>query len=271
MLRRMKLRVNLRTWGGLPKLVASVLVAAAGVSCAAAPPVGVTPSQAAVDAPRARPAGPPMEGMVLIPAGTFQMGSSEGEADEKPVHPVRVAEFWMDRTEVTVAAYAACVSQGRCTPPGTGEACNWGVSGREQHPVNCVDWAQASAYCAAVGKRLPTEEEWEYASRAGTTGEGDGEPDAVGWYDGNSGGETHPVGQKRANAWGLSDTVGNVWEWTSSAYTTDYRSAPKDDYRVFRGGSWDISSYYVRATHRHRDDPSFRANDLGFRAAKSLP
>jgi formylglycine-generating enzyme required for sulfatase activity len=104
--------------------------------------------------------------MVAIPAGAFLMGADDLGDDAKPVHAVTVAAFFMDRNEVTVAAYKRCTS---CSPPDATEYCNWGKSGRDNHPVNCVDWNQATAFCTSVGKRLPTEEEWEYAA-CGTMG-----------------------------------------------------------------------------------------------------
>ena len=118
--------------------------------------------------------------MVRIPAGTFRMGSEDGEPDEKPLHDVRVAAFEMDATEVTSGAYGACVVAGACLPAPKqiawagvtaadhqvyDEFCNDERADRRSHPVNCVDWAMADAYCRWAHKRLPTEEEWEYAAR----------------------------------------------------------------------------------------------------------
>lgn len=108
---------------------------------------------------------------MLFPAATFKMGASEAEDDampeDKPEHAVTVAAFCMARTEMTVAEYDACVAAGRCTAAGAlhNPHCNTGMSGRSNHPINCVDLAQATAYCEAQGARLPTEEEWEYAAR----------------------------------------------------------------------------------------------------------
>ena len=103
---------------------------------------------------------------VQIPGGTFQMGSASGDDDEQPVHTVGVAGFKMMKSEVTVGQYRKCVDAGSCTAPDTGEDCNWNT-GREDHPVNCVDWNQAQAFAVWAGGRLPTEAEWEYAARSG--------------------------------------------------------------------------------------------------------
>jgi formylglycine-generating enzyme required for sulfatase activity len=246
--------------------------------------------------------------MAHISGGSFAMGSDASDAneDEKPVHPVTVADFWLDRTEVTVGAYAGCVRAGKCGEPEPHTAergnyrvfCNWHhPEGRATHPINCVDYEQARAFCAWAGKRLPTEEEWEYAARAGAEGRkfpwGNDEPtparlNACGaecsknliaqrfpggkpMYPGNDGWpETAPVGTFPAGAskHGVLDMAGNVWEWTSSLYAT-YDGKSAEAKRVLRGGSWGGGdSRTERTTNRFRLDPSSRAQFLGFRCAR---
>jgi formylglycine-generating enzyme required for sulfatase activity len=251
--------------------------------------VGVTEGAGARDAgvpsPSApAPAPPVLDDMALIPAGTFMMGSASGEGyhDEHPRHLVRVAAFQMDRTEVTVAAYDACVREGQCTAAArAGESgfCNDGYTDRAKHPVNCVDYDQAAAFCRWAGKRLPTEEEWEYAAR-GTDGRawpwGD-EPasNQLCWELGSSGSKapkTCEVGSfpRGDSPFGLHDMAGNVWEWTSSGYSTDYSKARDDAAKVYRGGSWSYGSPSgVRSALRGRDPPAFRSDFLGLRCASS--
>ena len=197
---------------------------------------------------------------VRIPAGSFLMGSREltaGEretvpeedqpwGDEFPQHSRSVDSFSLGKYEVTQAQWEVVMgSPPRCFI----EEC-------ATCPVACVSWNDTQEFIEALNEqqsesrysyRLPTEAEWEYAARAGTTGPRYGELDEIAWYFDNSGGRRHPVGEKQANAWGLHDMLGNVWEWTADWY----RSYPGRDsefdytgsYRVFRGGSW---SYYAR-------------------------
>jgi len=146
--------------------------------------------------------------MVLIPAGRFLMGS-ETLDETRPQQQVDLDAFCLGKHEVTNAQFQRFLEQ-------TGHqllASRWDLhyeQGLEDHPVVYVSWFDAAAYCAWAGGRLPTEAEWEYACRAGTTGARYGNLGDVAWYDGNSGGETHAVRGKQANAWGLYDTLGNV-------------------------------------------------------------
>ena len=244
--------------------------APAAVARAESPRPVVAPAYVA---PSPSPVGGAESGaMVSVPAGSFMMGSDERE-DEKPVHRVSVAGFAMDVTEVTTSAYAACVRAGRCSAPDTGAYCNYGKSDKNDHPINCVDWDQATAYCASVGKRLPTEEEWEYAAR-GTDGRkyswGNGEPGTRACWNRWSNREgTCVVGSYPSGVFGLKDMNGNVWEWTSSGYSSDYSNSRTNAARVFRGGGWfDEHVSYLRSSERNRGAPPDRTFFLGFRCAR---
>jgi formylglycine-generating enzyme required for sulfatase activity len=189
---------------------------------------------------------------VWIRAGTFTMGCSPGDSEcfdnEKPPRAERIANgFWLGQTEVTQAAWKKVTGRNSINYKGEGD----------QLPVESMTWAQAADYCSAVGGRLPTEKEWEYAARAGTTGARYGPLDAVAWYSGNSGGATHPVGLKEANAFSLYDMLGNVWEWTSDNYDAESK--------VVRGGSWTIVTRGVRASSRDRGGPVVQGGIIGFR------
>jgi formylglycine-generating enzyme required for sulfatase activity len=151
--------------------------------------------------------------------------------------------FWLGQTEVTQAAWKKVM---RGDDPSHFKG--------DQLPVESVDWNQASAYCKAIGGRLPTEKEWEYAARAGTDAVRYGSLDAVAWYRGNSGSTTHPVALKAANAFGLYDMLGNVWEWASTNATSN----------VVRGGCSFNRPNGVRASYR-LTNTSYRDNFIGFR------
>jgi formylglycine-generating enzyme required for sulfatase activity len=253
--------------------------------------------------------GPPR--MVRIPAGTFEMGSDSGSEDERPVHAVSLPSFEVDATEVTVAQYRACVAAGACRPAvavwwegispadqgSLSEACNAGRKGREGHPVNCVDFEQAGAFCKWAGKRLPTEEEWEYAAR-GTDGrsypwgmetpgpehlnacgvECRKQAESRGWqwasmFPGDDGfAETAPVGSypKGQSPFGVLDMAGNVWEWTDTQYCDAYAPPHKCmEHRVTRGGSFsDGNPANVRAGYRNGRIPAERSSYVGFRCAR---
>ena len=211
------------------------------------------------------------DGMVSVPAGEFTMGCQDGvdsecEEDEKPQRQINVAAFQIDKTEVTVEAYRQCVDAKRCTLPDTKRGSyNWGVSGREKHPINCVDWNQAEAFCAWAGKRLPTSAEWEKAAR-GTDGRV--YPWGEAWditranvyesYDGYK--DTAPVGSFPAGAspYGALDMAGNVWEWTADWYR-------EGETRLLRGGSWVDLPRRARTSRRLGTVPISRNDDIGSR------
>ena len=148
-----------------------------------------------------------------------------------------------------------------------------------------MDWTRSREWCRRNGLRLPSEAEWEYACRAGNTGpfsfgDGDGPLGEYAWYDGNSGRQTHPVGQKKPNAWGLYDMHGNLWEWCQDAWAANYDAAPGDGsareaesapIRVHRGGSWLGSPPLCRSACRRGLAPGIGFADLGFRPAASFP
>jgi len=227
---------------------------------------------------------------VRIPAGTFMMGSPEDElgaySREWPRHQVTLTnDFYMMTTEVTQAQWQAVMGSN----PSYFDECGGNC------PVEEVSWNDVQDFIAALNARdsriyrLPTEAEWEYAARAGTTTafyNGDitqeySDPidpnlDAIGWYGGNSGSTTHPVAQKQPNAWGLYDMSGNVWEWCQDWYGAYPDNASVDpggpsdaSLRVIRGGSWFNYARDCRSALRNYDYPSARRSSVGFRLALS--
>ncbi len=213
--------------------------------------------------------------MVSIPAGCFEMGSPSGQGfeDESPRHLVCLSGFRMDATEVTQGTYQNVMGNNPSHYDDCGPDC----------PVGGVDWYDANDYCRRVGKRLPTEAEWEYAVRAGSATEyfwGD-DPSSAGrfvWFHPNSDYTPHPVGQKLANPWGLYDMAGNVWEWVSD-WKGDYPSSSQRDpggpssggYRVVRGGSWSDGATDIRSAYRLGLMPDQRHGFMGFRCVSSGP
>ena len=255
---------------------------------------------------------------VRIPAGSFQMGSPAlsidrgltidevrtlllfepgmlnlPDPDEFPQHSRSVAQFSLGKYEVTQAQWEAVMgSPPRCF-----------VEGCAACPVTCVSWDDTQEFIGKLNEqesesrysyRLPTEAEWEYAARAGTTGWRYGKLDEIAWYSDNSGGRRHPVGEKRANAWGLHDMLGNVREWTADGY----RPYPGADYvlngsrgiltprhgvftphladyvfdgsvRVARGGGWGNGAWYVRSAARTAFSPGGRSSGIGFRLVRT--
>ena len=208
--------------------------------------------------------------------GRFLMGSPESEVgrlnDEGPTHEVELTQgFWMAEVPVTQRLWEAVAGSNPSKFKGADrpvEKVSWS---------DCDEWIRkANSMTGGLNLRLPTEAEWEYAARAGTTGPRYGELDAIGWYDGNSGNQTHPVSQKAANAWGLHDMIGNVWEWCSDWYgdyptgnATDPRGPSSGSFRVRRGGSWVNVARVARSAFRFRNAPGNRSNNLGFRPALS--
>lgn len=224
--------------------------------------------------------------LVEIPGGSFDMGSPDAEegrfSDEGPIHRVRVPTFLLGRAPVTNEEYGRFLSAN----PARSVPKYWGDANYSQprQPVVGVSWNDALAYCAWADLRLPSEAEWEYACRAGTTSRywsGDHETDVarVGWYGGNSGGRLHTVGEKPASPWDLLDMHGNVYEWCADKWNGNYDGAPnvgrasmKGDsgVHVIRGGSWGSSARYVRSAVRGMFGPGVRNLFLGFRPAKTV-
>ena len=205
---------------------------------------------------------------VLIEPGEFQMGSDHGSGDEKPVHTVRITRpFYLGKYEVTQEQYERIVGTNPSNFKGTA------------NPVESVSWHDATAFCKALGGELPTEAEWEYACRAGSTKryglvDEESELGNYAWHSGNSDRKAHPVGRKKPNAWGLYDMLGNVYEWCADWYGEDYyRQSPAEDpkgpadgnSRVLRGGSWTRAPSYCRAAPRDWSTPTYRYNGYGFR------
>jgi len=222
-------------------------------------------------------------GFVWIQPGTFLMGSpsgEEGRSNGELQHTVTLSQgFWLSDHEVTQSEYLSVMGSNPSF-----------FTGDLNRPVETVSWDNAVRYCqkltereraaglitAQEAYRLPTEAEWEYAARAGTTGARHGELDAIAWWLGNSGSQTRPVKQKAPNAWGLYDMIGNVWEWCSDWYgaypigsVTDPIGPGSGNDRVDRGGGWGSGAERVRSAYRDGDDPGTRKT-LGFRPALSL-
>ncbi len=220
--------------------------------------------------------------MVVLPKGTFKMGSRSGYSGEKPVHDVRIGErLAVGKYEVTADQFRACMNGGGCR---NAEPC-----GRGREPVACVSWNDAWSYALwlfrETGKRyrLPSEAEWEYAARAGTRTKyhfGN----SITPYDANYGelnGGTMPVGSYPENAFGLHDMHGNVGEWVEDCWNDGYSGAPSDgsawqsgncSFRVLRGGSWFHSPGALRSANRGWDVPGLRnyGSGIGFRVARTL-
>ena len=213
-----------------------------------------------------------------MPAGEFQMGSTSSEVSfgEQRVTRVRISRgFWLGRHEVTQDQWQAVMGTNPSHFFGCGSC-----------PVENVSWDDAQAFIGRLNRRaggtryrLPTEAEWEYAARAGTSGDRYGANlDAIAWYDSNSGERTHPVGRKVPNAWGLYDMLGNVWEWVHDWYdgypggsVADPRGAGSGSDRVRRGGCWILGAWLCRTSYRNPGPPGYRYRNLGFRLLRIAP
>ncbi|MDD5675453.1 MAG: formylglycine-generating enzyme family protein [Chitinivibrionales bacterium] len=232
--------------------------------------------------------------MVFIPAGWFVMGSSSGENDEKPVHKVFVDSFFMEKSEVTVWEYLECVHAGACRMPlwwnkkfFNNQADDIPGNKWLAMPVVGVSWDNAQDFCAwkGTGYRLPTEAEWEYAARAGSTSEyfwGNTMDSAAEYAVIDKG--ISPVMTRKPNAWGLYDMIGNAWEWCQDRYDKNYyKKSPernptgpgdseskKYPYRVVRGGEWNEYRWNLRCANRNYGEEFRRFNGVGFRICRSI-
>jgi formylglycine-generating enzyme required for sulfatase activity len=216
---------------------------------------------------------------VAIPAGEFDMGCSPGDGDcdndEKPRHRVRISKgFEIGKYEVTQAMWESVMGSNPSDFKGP------------DLPVEQVSWDDVQQFLRGLNARndgyryrLPTEAEWEYAARAGSTSASYGNVDAIAWCDDNSVNRTHPGGQKQPNAWGLYDMEGNVWEWVQDWYDENYyrqsssvnpQGSSSGQYRVVRGGSWKVKARSVRSSNRNWDVPGARNDYTGFRCVREV-
>jgi len=215
---------------------------------------------------------------VRIPTGEFRMGSTDGRDNEQPVHTVHISQpFYLGMHAVTQGQWEAVMGNNPSH-----------FTGDLNRPVERVSWEDAQAFIGRLNTReghtqyrLPTEAEWEYAARAGSTtaycfGDDSRRLGEYAWYDENAGGQTHPVGALQPNAWGLYDMHGNVWEWVQDWYgeyaaeaVTDPQGPAAGASRVIRGGGWNYDARYCRSAFRRRRAPGVRSDYLGFRLLRT--
>jgi formylglycine-generating enzyme required for sulfatase activity len=239
-------------------------------SATPAPPSEPVPAPALPSNPTVRSRINAADGQVYvwIPPGSFAMGCSSGdgecESDEMPVHTVRIRRgFWLARTEVTNAQYAKRAKTERAT------------GATDADPAAGMDWGEAKKYCAAVGGRLPTEAEWEYAARAGSRERYYDTLSEVAWFENNSDDRSHPVGQKVPNGFGLHDMLGNVYEWVLDRYYNKYDDTSEaieeplasNASAVARGGAWHSRAQDVRVSNRFGVPNDYADANVGLRCA----
>ena len=205
--------------------------------------------------------------MVLIPAGSYLMGSNI-EGDQQPIHLVYVSSFYIDQLETTQRNYEKLMGYNPSRFKGP------------DLPVENVDWFEANNYCKKIGKRLPTEAEWEKAARSKTKTNyylGNKIDSKYAWYNKNSNRKTHPVGKKKPNSYGLFDMSGNVWEWVSDWFDSNYYKfspftdpkGPKvGEFKTLKGGSWSNNASYLNLGYRMVYGPEGKDEYIGFRCAK---
>lgn len=238
-------------------------------------------------------------GFVLIKPGQFQMGSIEGDIDEKPIHKVLITKpFYILDHEITVEEYSKFIENSSYRSPDycTDGISNWKKIDKNSFPVNCVSWSDAVAYIQWLNAqqdknhyRLPTEAEWEYAAKAGTNmeyscGESKSCLNSYAWFLTNSNYDSHPVKRKLPNPWKLYDMHGNVAEWVSDMYGKYSDNAESDPrgpmvvykrsydtlyHRVYRGGKWMAFESAQRASKRYHDVLNYHSNFVGFRIVKN--
>lgn len=218
----------------------------------------------------------PAIAMIWVKPGTFLMSSTFGAGDDTEV--TLTQGYWLGRTEVTQGQWQAAMENVPLPSHFQGS----------ERPVERVAWNIIMIFCAKLNAQehaaghlpagyeytLPTEAQWEYACRAGTTSIYAGDIDALAWYDANSGGETHPVAQKQSNAWGFHDMHGNVIEWCADWYSgypggrvNDPMGPTTGQFRVQRGGSWGSHAGVCRSAYRHWGAPNLDHESVGFRLA----